>query len=168
MCSSGDADESDPKIYTCPVPLKGQYVTIQRTYLDAQNVLYINELEVDVVKFWFKNLIKFIFKLCARHTCFKSLTHITIKKVYKDASFWYIVCVCSLCEVSLLVGEKRFLHVVTSVRTGAHVRTVPSMFMYCTLYTAVGLASLSNLPLTLPSFRHQVDWWRQFLHPHFT
>ncbi len=51
VCSDGDAGTETSKSYTCPRPLKGRYLTVQKTksVIDRDDLLFINEVDVEVV-----------------------------------------------------------------------------------------------------------------------
>ncbi len=51
VCSDGDAGTETSKSYTCRRPLKGLYLTVQKTksVIDSDEVLFINEVDVEVV-----------------------------------------------------------------------------------------------------------------------
>ncbi len=51
VCSDGNAGTETSKSYTCPSPLKGQYLTVQKTksVVSGDEVLFINEVDVEVV-----------------------------------------------------------------------------------------------------------------------
>ncbi len=51
VCSPGDSSQVTTKDYTCPRPLKGRYVTVQKTQGDADDPIYVNEVDVEVMVF---------------------------------------------------------------------------------------------------------------------